>query len=92
MKKSLDNKAGARLIYIKEEFQSDGSSENRGNAFIEVGETWVTMKDSSRSSRDAVITSTQQPDVSLVKTETMHFSQASYTALKAMFGVLCGSI
>ena len=73
MKKSLDNKAGARLIYMKEKFQSDGLSETEGNAFIEVGKTWVTMKDSSGSSRDAVITSTQQPDISLIKTETMHF-------------------
>ena len=88
MKKSLDNKDGARLIYMKEEFQSDGLPETGGNAFIESGKTWVTMKDSSRSSRDAVITSTQQPDISLVKTETMDSSQASYTTLEAVFGVL----
>jgi len=73
MEKSLDNKAGARLIYMKEEFRSDRLSETAGEAFIEAGKTWVTMKDSSGSSRDAVITSTQQSDISLVKTETMHF-------------------
>jgi len=72
MKKSLDNKAGARLIYMEEEIRLDGLSETEGNAFIEAGKTWVSMKDSSGSSRDAVITSTQQPDISLVKTEMMH--------------------
>jgi len=31
--------------------------------------------------------STQQPDISMVKTETMHFYQASYTAIDTVPGV-----
>ena len=42
--------------------------------------------------RDKVSASTQQPDISMVKTETMLFSQVCYTTLKAMFGLLYGSI
>jgi hypothetical protein len=34
----------------------------------------------------------QQSDISAVRSETTLFSQASYTAIKAMFGVLYGSI
>lgn len=36
--------------------------------------------------------STQQPEISLVMLEAMLFSQASYTAIDTVFGVLCGSI
>lgn len=42
--------------------------------------------------RDKVSASTQQPDVSMVKTETIPFSQASYTVLETVFGMLCGYI
>jgi hypothetical protein len=37
-------------------------------------------------------TTTEQLEISLVMPEEMPFSQVSYTALKAMFGVLYGSI
>ena len=86
MKKSLDNKAEAGLIYMKEEFQSDGLPETGGNAFIEAVKTWVTMKDSSGSSRDAVITSTQQPDVSMLKTETMHLRSIHTNFAGVLYG------
>ena len=41
---------------------------------------------------DKMSASTQQPDISMVKTEAMHFSQACYMVLEMEFGVLCGSI
>ena len=41
---------------------------------------------------DKVSAPTQQPDVSMVKTETMLFSQVCYTALETVFGMLCGYI
>jgi hypothetical protein len=47
LKKVLDKALGARLIYMEEEFRSNGLSENGRNAFIEVGNTRGTMKDSS---------------------------------------------
>jgi len=37
-------------------------------------------------------TTTRQLEISLVMPEEIPFSQVSYTALKAMFGVLYGSI
>ena len=37
-------------------------------------------------------TTTQQLEISLVMPEETTFSQVSYTAIKAMFGVLYGSI
>jgi len=42
--------------------------------------------------RDKISALPQQPDISMVKIETMPFLRASYTALEAMFGVLYGSI
>lgn len=36
--------------------------------------------------------SPQQPDISSVTHKSVPYSQVSYTALEAMFGVLCGSI
>ena len=38
--------------------------------------------------RDKVNAVTQQPDISMVKTETMPLLQACYTALETVFGVL----
>jgi hypothetical protein len=35
---------------------------------------------------------TQQPDITPLTHQARHYQQASYTALEAMFGVLCGSI
>ena len=39
--------------------------------------------------RDKTSVLTQQPDISMVKTEAMPFSQACYRALETVFGVLC---
>jgi hypothetical protein len=41
---------------------------------------------------DKISELTQQPHISMVKTEAMSFSQACYTALETVFGVLCGYI
>ena len=40
--------------------------------------------------RDKINASTQQPDVSVVNTKTMHCSQASYTAIDTVPAVLQG--
>lgn len=53
LKKVLDKKPGARFIYMEEEFQRDGLFESGGNAYIEARKTPGTIKDSSRSERDA---------------------------------------
>lgn len=42
--------------------------------------------------RDKVNALTQQPDISMIKTEMTPFLQACYTALKSVFGMLCGYI
>jgi len=69
---------------------------NRGVAF---GARWVRSEVNVEDfmlirirCRDKVSASTQQPDVSMVKTETMHFSLACYSALETVFGMLCGYI
>jgi hypothetical protein len=41
---------------------------------------------------DKMSASTQQPHISMVKTETTPFLQACYTALETVFGMLCGYI
>jgi hypothetical protein len=39
---------------------------------------------------DKITALMQQPDISMVKTETMHFLQASYTAIDTVPAVLQG--
>ncbi len=41
---------------------------------------------------DMNIASMQQPDISLVMSDVVFVSQASYAAFEAVFEVLCGSI
>ncbi len=42
--------------------------------------------------RDKNIAWPQLPDISPIRPKAMLYSQASYTAIATVFGVLCGSI